>query len=109
MHNKSSTVDNQMTLIGGRNIADEYFAAWLDVSFGDPDVVSIGPIVADVSEMFDVYWNSRAAVTGSEPAQIEIRSRPEDRKSDRWCRIQRSALCYPRRRVLAKIAKVGAG
>ena len=62
MHNKSFTVDNQMMLIGGRNIADEYFAARLDVSFGDLDVVSIGPVVADVSEMFDVFWNSRAAV-----------------------------------------------
>ena len=27
MHNKSFTVDNQVTLIGGRNIADEYFGA----------------------------------------------------------------------------------
>ncbi len=62
MHNKSFTVDNQMTLIGGRNIADEYFGARLDVNFGDLDVVGIGPIVADVSEMFDAFWNSRAAV-----------------------------------------------
>ena len=50
------------------------FAARLDFSFGDIDVVGIGPVVADVSEMFDVYWNSRAAVAGSEPAQIESRS-----------------------------------
>ncbi len=62
MHNKSFTVDNQMTLIGGRNMADEYFAARLDVSFIDLDVVGIGPVVADVSEMFDVYWNNRASV-----------------------------------------------
>ena len=27
MHNKSFTVDNQVTIIGGRNIATEYFAA----------------------------------------------------------------------------------
>ena len=27
MHNKSFTVDNQVTIIGGRNIADEYFGA----------------------------------------------------------------------------------
>ena len=31
------------------------FAAQLDVSFGDIDVVGIGPVVADVSEIFDVY------------------------------------------------------
>ena len=46
------------------------FAARLDVSFGDLDVVGIGPVIADVSEMFYVYWNGRAAITGSGPAQI---------------------------------------
>ena len=27
MHNKSITADNQMTIVGGRNIGDEYFEA----------------------------------------------------------------------------------
>jgi putative cardiolipin synthase len=62
MHNKSFTVDNQVTIIGGRNIADEYFAARRDVNFGDLDVVCIGPIVEDVSSMFDLYWNHEAAL-----------------------------------------------
>lgn len=57
MHNKSFTVDNQVTLIGGRNIADEYFGAREDAKFGDLDVLAIGPIVQDVSNMFDAYWN----------------------------------------------------
>lgn len=57
MHNKSFTVDNQMTLIGGRNIADEYFGAREDAKFGDLDVVAIGPVVQEVSNMFDDYWN----------------------------------------------------
>ena len=30
MHNKSFTVDNQVTLIGGRNMASEYFGANYD-------------------------------------------------------------------------------
>ncbi len=62
MHNKSFTADNQITLIGGRNIADEYFGASADVRFGDLDVLSIGPIVGEVSDMFDFYWNNIAAV-----------------------------------------------
>ncbi len=49
MHNKSFTVDNQMTLIGGRNIADEYFDASKSEKFGDLDVLAIGPIVPEVS------------------------------------------------------------
>ena len=61
MHNKSFTVDNQMTVIGGRNIGDHYFSVGSDVNFADLDVIGIGPIVADVSDMFDAYWNSEAA------------------------------------------------
>jgi len=62
MHNKSFTVDNQITLMGGRNIADEYFGARPDHKFGDLDVLAIGPIVSEVSDMFDTYWNHRAAI-----------------------------------------------
>ena len=65
MHNKSFTVDNQMTLIGGRNIGDEYFGAGKDAKFGDVDVAGVGPVVGEVSEMFDQYWNNRSAVPSS--------------------------------------------
>lgn len=61
MHNKSFTVDNQITIIGGRNIADEYFGAREDAKFSDLDVACIGPVVNDVSEMFDSYWNHERA------------------------------------------------
>ncbi len=61
MHNKSFTVDNQITIIGGRNIADEYFGAREDAKFGDLDVMGIGPVVDDVSNMFDSYWNHERA------------------------------------------------
>jgi putative cardiolipin synthase len=61
MHNKSFTADNQITIVGGRNIADEYFGANKTVNFGDVDVLSIGPVVQEVSAMFDSYWNSRYA------------------------------------------------
>ena len=61
MHNKSMTFDNQVTLIGGRNIADEYFGAREDAKFGDLDVVGVGPVVQEVSSMFDDYWNHERA------------------------------------------------
>ncbi len=61
MHNKSFTVDNQATIIGGRNIGDIYFAATDDVVFADLDVMAIGPVVPDVSREFDRYWASRLA------------------------------------------------
>jgi len=62
MHNKSFTVDNQATVIGGRNLADEYFGARRDVSFSDLDVLGIGPVVRDASNMFDTYWNHETAI-----------------------------------------------
>jgi len=70
MHNKSFTVDNQMTLIGGRNIADEYFDAKANEKFSDLDVLAIGPVVPEVSDMFDSYWNHRAAVPISALAEV---------------------------------------
>ncbi|MEL7450575.1 MAG: phospholipase D family protein [Pseudomonadota bacterium] len=62
MHNKSFTVDNMVTMVGGRNIADEYFGAREDAKFGDLDVVGVGPVVQDVSTMFDSYWNHSTAL-----------------------------------------------
>ena len=60
MHNKSFTADNQATIIGGRNIGDEYFGAG-DMLFADLDALAIGPVVADVSGDFDRYWASASA------------------------------------------------
>jgi len=62
MHNKSFTVDNQVTIVGGRNIGDEYFDAADGVNFGDMDLLSVGPIVEKVGDAFDEYWNSDLAI-----------------------------------------------
>jgi putative cardiolipin synthase len=62
MHNKSMTFDNQATIVGGRNIGDEYFDARTDKNFNDLDILGVGPVVQDVSRAFDAYWNSAAAV-----------------------------------------------
>ena len=57
MHNKSFIVDNQVSIVGGRNIADEYFELKPEGEFMDFDVVALGPVSADVSEQFDRFWN----------------------------------------------------
>jgi cardiolipin synthase C len=61
MHNKSFTVDSQVTIVGGRNVGDEYFGAADDVLFTDLDVMAVGPVVAEVSKDFDRYWNSKSS------------------------------------------------
>ncbi len=58
MHNKSLTADGQATIVGGRNIGNEYFNAEGHAAFADLDVLGIGPVVAKVSVVFDSYWNS---------------------------------------------------
>jgi putative cardiolipin synthase len=65
MHAKSFTADNQATILGGRNIGDEYFDADTEVAFSDIDVLAIGPPVAEVSTEFDNYWNSEFAYPSS--------------------------------------------
>lgn len=61
MHHKTFTVDGSVTIIGGRNIADSYFGATDDFLFSDLDVLAIGPVVDDVQQEFDAYWNSESA------------------------------------------------
>ncbi|MFL6673251.1 MAG: phospholipase D family protein [Massilia sp.] len=61
MHNKSFTADSQATIIGGRNVGDEYFGADDQLLFADLDVMAIGPVVRDVSADFDRYWNSQSS------------------------------------------------
>lgn len=58
MHNKSFTADNQATIVGGRNVGDEYFAAADGVLFADLDVLAVGAVVPEVSTDFDRYWAS---------------------------------------------------
>jgi putative cardiolipin synthase len=57
-HNKSYTVDNQVTVLGGRNIGDEYFDHDQNLAFADLDVLAYGPVAQAVSRSFDEYWNS---------------------------------------------------
>ena len=61
MHNKSFTVDNQVAVVGGRNIGDEYFQAGQGATFADLDVLAIGNVVREVSSLFDRYWSSASA------------------------------------------------
>ncbi len=62
MHNKSFTADNQITIVGGRNIASEYFDLNIDTEFEDFDVLGVGKVATDVSATFDLFWNSQRSL-----------------------------------------------
>jgi cardiolipin synthase C len=76
MHNKSFTADNVMTIIGGRNIGNEYYDADPTLEFADLDVLVIGGVVKQVSNSFDMYWNSSLAYPAA--TVIEQQQSPED-------------------------------
>ena len=58
MHNKSMTFDKQITVIGGRNIGNEYLSNDQSSQFADLDVLLIGKVVADIDNSFASYWSS---------------------------------------------------
>ncbi|KWD76034.1 phospholipase D family protein [Burkholderia ubonensis] len=58
MHNKAMIADNQIAIVGGRNLGDEYFSASPTLQFRDLDVLAAGPVTRDISASFDAYWAS---------------------------------------------------
>lgn len=103
MHNKSFTADNQATIVGGRNVGDEYFGAGdaAGMIFADLDVLAAGPVVADVSRDFDLYWASESsypaglilpAATPEETRRVaeEARARTSGSQRDAYMEAVRS-------------------
>ena len=58
MHNKLLVADGAVAVVGGRNLADEYFFRHAEANFIDFDMLLVGSVVPQLSTWFDVYWNS---------------------------------------------------
>ena len=71
MHNKLFAVDNQIAIVGGRNIGDAYFGLSESYNFRDLDVIVAGPMVGKVSDSFDLYWNNDWSVSASALADLD--------------------------------------
>ncbi|MFW6041759.1 MAG: phospholipase D-like domain-containing protein [Guyparkeria sp.] len=61
MHDKVFIADNQVTIVGGRNVNDKYFGADPTMRFVDLDVLAVGPAVDHISRRFDRFWASPSA------------------------------------------------
>jgi putative cardiolipin synthase len=61
-HNKLFVADDAMAIVGGRTIADHYVGVHGESNYRDLDAVAVGPVVQDVSGVFDAFWNSKFAV-----------------------------------------------
>lgn len=101
MHNKSFTVDNSISIIGGRNIADEYYQLKQGSTFSDFDMVALGPIAQNISTAFDVFWNHTLAIPVeqlssqvrlSDQAFIDARTAYLAKVNDTYTRIFTQAL-----------------
>lgn len=92
MHNKLMVADNQLAILGGRNIGDDYFGMSSTRNFLDTDLLLSGVIVPELSAGFDSYWNSDWAVSAHDLLRIELK--PDDLLSLRT-RIQRRLADYP--------------
>ena len=66
MHNKLLVVDNRAALIGGRNLAGEYFGHDPTMNFRDLEVLTGGSHVRSLSKAFDIYWNDHWAIPASD-------------------------------------------
>ncbi|MGO4391440.1 phospholipase D family protein [Variovorax sp. M-6] len=58
MHNKLFIADGVVAVVGGRNIADEYFVLSEAQNFIDMDALVVGKVVAELEAIFDEYWNA---------------------------------------------------
>ena len=83
MHNKLFIADGAMAVIGGRNVANEYFLRGSTGNFVDVDAFTVGWIVPPLQFHFDRYWNSAAvypleAIARSDLTPQELRARFEE-------------------------------
>jgi putative cardiolipin synthase len=89
MHNKLLVADNALALIGGRNIGNQYFQVDPESQFADEDVLTVGPIVGQLSRTFDEFWNSDLAI----PAKaLERPGRDSGSRSGKSTSIDYAAL-----------------
>jgi putative cardiolipin synthase len=80
MHNKLFIADGAIAVMGGRNIADEYFARSATRNFVDMDVLLVGDVVPRLAAIFDEYWNSQQAypvdaIVGKSTDETDARNR----------------------------------
>ena len=69
MHNKLLIADNQMAILGGRNVGDHYFGLHHRYNFHDLDIVAIGDEATESSEIFDHFWSSDQVM----PAEVFVK------------------------------------
>jgi putative cardiolipin synthase len=99
MHNKLLVVDGSMAVVGGRNIGNPYFGLSKKYNFRDLDVLVSGGVVPELSDAFDVYWNSEFSYPGAAMAEVEdpneVNQQLRDRVSQYLSESHETLASYP--------------
>ncbi len=84
MHNKLFLADGAMAVMGGRNVANEYFLRnAVGLNFIDVDAFAVGWIIEPLQGLFDRYWNADAvfplhSIAHTRTPAAELRRKFED-------------------------------
>jgi putative cardiolipin synthase len=62
MHDKTALFDGMVGIVGGRNMADEYYDYDHHYNFRDRDALVMGPVVTEMAGSFGRFWESPLAV-----------------------------------------------
>jgi len=84
MHNKLFIADGVMAVVGGRNIADEYFVLSQAQNFIDMDSLVVGKVVTELELIFDAYWNAEQVWPIQEIVRGEGSRKPGPEDFDNW-------------------------
>lgn len=79
MHNKMLVADNRAVILGGRNVGNEYFGFAKEFNFRDLDLLGVGAVSRQASNVFDRFWNSEWVVPVS---ALELHATQRDLRAE---------------------------
>lgn len=96
MHVKSLLVDDLLAISGGRNYQNRYYDWDGGYNYRDRDLLVAGPVVPEMREAFDAFWDDRRALPIArlhDVARDILRegSLPEQLPAAKLSRVERSA------------------
>jgi putative cardiolipin synthase len=71
MHNKTFIVDGLIGITGGRNYQNAYYDKARGLNYKDRDILVIGPVVREMTENFDCYWEFERAINIVDLADVK--------------------------------------
>lgn len=77
MHNKAMIVDGRVAIVGGRNLADEYFGLHGLANFRDMELLVGGPVVNGVIGEFMTYWNDEWSIPAGQLGHGAVKEREQ--------------------------------